>query len=83
MIECQRVLLARLLQRAQPLQFTFEHSDFTIQCIGARNALVQFVLANCQRTADFAQLALHGEWTARGLLATAQGAAVIAESVGQ
>ena len=43
-IERHAVLLARLLQRAQPLQFGFERDDLLVQAVQPRHLLVERVL---------------------------------------
>ena len=53
MIQRHAILLARLLQRPQPLQFRFQPDDLLLQAVQPRHLLVQLLLCRpCSFTAS-------------------------------
>ena len=82
-IERNGLLLARLLQLAQPLEFRFERGCLTLQGLLARDPLRQSLLLRFQLRGEFAHFALENQRSA-GLLASAgQHSAVVALAVGE
>ena len=82
-VERDPVLLARLLQGAQALQFGFEPDDLLVEHVQPREHLVERALAAAQAHGELARFALHGQRPGAGLLAAGDGVAVVADAIGQ